>query len=191
MLLFYYLWWWHHSMPQQIAYTTNHREGLLLNNSFVSAVSVGYIFIGRFLQGEILSVWGDIISGGFAPRDTILLKKEVSMTTAKSRRSIVSHHFVQSPLDCNVGGRAEAEAGQNLVCGRRWDGSWICHENNYLIEKMVSVTTAKSRRFNVSHLFLQSLLDCNVGVREEMEAGRNLVCWLRYYGRALAMKIAI
>lgn len=56
MLLFYYLWWWHHSMPQQIAYTTNHREGLLLNNSFVSAVSVGYIFIGRFLQGEILSV---------------------------------------------------------------------------------------------------------------------------------------
>lgn len=57
MLLFYYLWWWHHSMPQHIAdYTTNHSKGLLLNNSFVSAVSVGYIFIGRFLQGEISSV---------------------------------------------------------------------------------------------------------------------------------------
>jgi hypothetical protein len=51
-----------------------------------------------------------------------------------------------SPLDRNAGVWAEVQAGRNLVCGRKYDGSRVRPESNNLIEKIVSATTVKSRK---------------------------------------------
>jgi hypothetical protein len=54
--------------------------------------------------------------------------------------------FSLLPLDRNVGLWAAMQAGQNLVCGRRCDGSRVRPESNNSIEKMVSATTVKSQK---------------------------------------------
>ena len=63
--------------------------------------------------------------------------------------------FFASPLGLNTHKGDAAAAGQNLVCGRKYNQSRVRPEHNDLIEKMVSKQTENLRIcYGFSPLFL-------------------------------------